>query len=86
MYRIFANQTDYWVTSHAARRMLQRGITDEMVIDVLENGEMTSQPHGTDLYGKEVYDELSEEWLFIEVVVDEMNHIIVTVIDNSDRL
>jgi len=53
MYQIFANQTNYWVTNHAAQRMLQRDITlmklnydptaDALYIELTENPVVTTR-------------------------------------------
>jgi hypothetical protein len=84
-YTIHANQKDYEVTPHAANRMLERGITEEMVINTLENGEITEQEHGTDLYEYQSYDLEWDDIVIVRVVVDEEDQIIVTVIDVTDE-
>lgn len=84
-YIITANNKDYLVSPHAATRMLQRGISEALVILTLENGTITEQPHGTDLFEYSVYDEMWEETITIQVVVDENNQIIVTVINPTEE-
>jgi len=83
-FLIRANNKDYTVGDHAARRMRERFILEEMVISTLENGAMTEQSHGTDLYEHQVYDEILEAIVIVRVVVDESNRIIVSVIDETD--
>lgn len=84
-YIIKANNKDYVVSPHAAMRMLQRGIPESLVILTLENGTITEQSHGTDLFEYSVYDDTWEETITIQVVVDENNQIIVTVIDQTQE-
>ena len=55
---IRANNKDYEVSLHAANRMMQRGISEEMVVATLEYGEFYQQAHGTDLYEYQLYDDL----------------------------
>jgi hypothetical protein len=80
---IRANNKDYIVSSHAAERMMQRFITEEMVIQTLENGTLTQQARGTDLYEHQIFDETLEEYVIVRVAVDEEAHLIVTVIDHT---
>lgn len=81
---IRANNKDYTVGDHAARRMIERFIPEEMVVETLENGTMTEQPHGTDLYECEIYDTTLEAVVIVRVVVDEETKIIVSVIDDTE--
>jgi len=82
-YIIRASNKDYIVSPHAASRMLQRGITEAQIILTLENGTITEQSHGNDLFEYSVYDEGWQETVIIQVVVDENNQIIVTVISQT---
>jgi len=49
-YTIVANNKTYTVDPHAAQRMLQRGISEEWVIETLESRAVTTQPNGRDCY------------------------------------
>jgi len=82
---ILANQKNYTVTDHAALRMMQRGISEQMIINVLEHGSVTTQPHENDLYEHQIYVEEWGEMLIIQVVVDEDNREIRTVIDDTSE-
>ncbi len=84
-YVIRANNKDYVVSTHAAARMLQRGISEAQILLTLENGTITEQPHGTDLYEYTFYDATWEETITIQVVADENNLIIVTVIVHTQE-
>jgi hypothetical protein len=84
-YIIKASNKDYIVSPHAAARMLQRGISEELVILTLENGTITVQSHGTYLFEYSLYDDAWEEMITIQVVVDENNQIIVTVVDQTQE-
>ena len=64
-YIIRASNKDYIVSPHAAARMLQRGISEALVILTLENGTISEQPHGTDLFEYSVYDDTWEETITI---------------------
>jgi uncharacterized protein DUF4258 len=76
-----ANNKDYTVSDHAARRMLERFISEEIVIETLENGALIEQEQGNDAYEHQIYDETLEDIIIVRVVVDEENGQIVTVID-----
>jgi len=84
-YIIRASNKDYIVSPHAAARMLQRGISEALVILTLENGTISEQPHGTDLFEYSVYDDTWEETITIQVIVDENDQIIVTVIGQTQE-
>lgn len=80
---IRANNKDYLVSDHAAQRMLQRFITEEMIVETLENGTLIEQSQGTDLYEHQIYDDILESVIIVLVIVDEIAQIIVTVIDDT---
>jgi hypothetical protein len=84
-YVLRANGKDYEVTAHAARRMVQRAIPEAMVIETVEQGTVTEQPHGTDLYEHQIYDTTLDEMVIVRVVVDEENRRIISVIDDTGR-
>lgn len=84
-YMIKASNKEYLITQHAASRMLQRGISEAWVILTLENGTITEQPHGTDMFEYSIYDDRWAETIIIQVVVDENNRIIVTVISYTQE-
>lgn len=83
MYVIRANNKDYVVSEHAQQRMLWRGITEIWVIKTLEQGTITSQPHNIDLYECQILDEEYDQLLIVQVVVNEDQLIIVSVIDDT---
>lgn len=83
-YTIYANNKAYTVIDHAARRMLERFISEEMIIETLERGALIEQPHGTDLYEHQIYDEYAEDIRIIRVAVDEVTKEIKSVIDDSN--
>ena len=80
-YQITANNKEYTVSYHAAQRMLQRFISEEMMIITLEHGTLIEQTHGIDLYEYEYNDD--SEIRVIRVTVDEDARVIVTVIEES---
>jgi hypothetical protein len=82
---IHANNKDYTVGIHAARRMRERFIPEDMVIETLESGTVVEQPHGTDLYERQIYDETLETSVIVRVIVDEKNRTIVSVIDDTEE-
>jgi hypothetical protein len=83
-YTIRANNKDYTVSDHAARRMRERYIPEEMVVEALENGVWVAQPHHTDLYEHEIYDDILDTMIIVRVVVDEKTRTIVSVIDDTE--
>ncbi|MDX1993610.1 MAG: DUF4258 domain-containing protein [bacterium] len=83
-FTIVANNKTYTIIDHAALRMLERDITEQMVIDVLENGMLTTQPHGRDVYEAEIVHPDLGETLVVQVVIDEAKRIILTVIDITE--
>jgi hypothetical protein len=82
-YTIIANNKVYTVDPHAAQRMLQRGISEAWVIETLEQGDVTTQPNGRDRYELQKWDDEWEETVIIQVIVEEQNLLIVTVIDDT---
>ena len=84
MYTITANNKTYIVLEHAARRMLQRDIKEEWVVETLENGDVTEQPNGRDSYELQKWIEDYQEWIIIQVIVNEDRLIIVSVIDDTE--
>lgn len=76
-----ANRKTYTVSDHAAERMVQRLITETMIIETLEQGAFVEQAHGIDLYEHQIDD--GDEWLIIQAAVDEENQVIVTIIDET---
>ena len=85
VYIIHANNKAYTVSPHAAMRMVQRFIPEEMIIEALENGTVTEQAHGSDLYERQIYDDALEAVIVVRVVVDEETGTIVTVIDDTEE-
>lgn len=81
---IHANNKDYMVSDHAAKRMRERFISEELIIETLENGTVFTQAHGIDLYEHEIYDIYLEAMIIVRVAVDEENRVIVSVIDDTD--
>ncbi|MBC8170067.1 MAG: DUF4258 domain-containing protein [Anaerolineae bacterium] len=80
---IRANHKDYTVTYHAAQRMLERYISEEMIIDTLENGELIEQAHGIDLYKLPIYEDILEAMVIVRIAVEETSRTIVSVIDDT---
>jgi hypothetical protein len=80
VYELTANNKRYTIIEHAAERMLQRGITDEMVIDTMENGDVITQPNGRDRYEKEI-DLPDGSYMIVQVIVEENEKEIITIID-----
>ena len=83
-YIIRANNKNYTVSVHAAKRMVQRFIPEEMVIETLENGTIMEQAHGTDLYEHSIFDPTLEDMIIVRVIVDETTRTIVSVIDDNE--
>jgi len=79
-YIITANGTAYTVTYHASRRMIQRFISEEQVITVLEAGTIKEQNHGTDLYEYDWYDRDAAAYRTLQVIVDPSQQLIISVI------
>lgn len=80
-FPLIANRKTYTVSDHAAERMIQRFISEPMIVETLEHGAVIEQEHGIDLYEHQIDD--GDEWLIIQVAVDEEKRVIVTVIDGS---
>lgn len=80
-YAIVANGKSYTVEFHAIERMKRRGISEEMVIAVLEGEPPYRQRYGTDVYEDEAYYSETDEWITVRVVVDEKEKRIVTVME-----
>ncbi|MDX2139256.1 MAG: DUF4258 domain-containing protein [Chloroflexota bacterium] len=80
-YIIHANNKDYIVTYHAAKRMFQRFIDEQLVIETLEQGDLIEQSHGTDLYEYAI--DIGDKVLILQVTVDEQERTIVSVIDDT---
>jgi hypothetical protein len=85
VYIIHANNKAYTVSPHAATRMVQRFIAEAMVIETLENGTVTEQAQGSDLYEHQLYDDILEAFIVVRIVVDEETRTIVTVIDDTEE-
>ncbi|MDQ7027514.1 MAG: DUF4258 domain-containing protein [Anaerolineae bacterium] len=82
-YTITANNKTYTVDPHAAQRMLQCGISEAWVIETLETGAMTTQANNRDRYELQKWDDEWEETVIIQVIVEEANLLVVTVIDDT---
>ncbi|HEX2619703.1 MAG TPA: DUF4258 domain-containing protein [Phototrophicaceae bacterium] len=80
---IHASHKAYTVSYHAARRMMQRYISEDMVIATLENGALNHQPQGLDVYRYLIDDDLLETTVMVRVVVNESTRMIVSVIDET---
>jgi len=85
VYIIHANNKAYTVSPHAAMRMVQRFIVEEMIIETLQNGTVIEQAQGNDLYEHQIYDDTLEAFIVVHVVVDEETRTIVTVIDDTEE-
>jgi hypothetical protein len=84
VYIIRANNKTYTVSPHAAMRMLQRYISEEMLVEALENGAIIEQEHGIDVYETRLFDEVLEQTVIVQVAVDEETETIVSVIDDTE--
>ncbi len=83
VYTLRANNQTYTIGDHAARRMRERFITEEMVIAALENGTITEQAHGVDLYEYPFFFEATEETIIVQVAVLIEKCFIKSVIDDT---
>jgi hypothetical protein len=83
-FEIWVNRKRYTVGAHAAKRMIQRAISEEMVIRTLEEGAINTLYH-SDHYEHAFYDDTLQETVVLRVVVDEQRRFIRTVIDLSDE-
>ena len=83
-FSIHVNKRNYTVSDHAAQRMLERFIPEELVIATLANGTITKQPHGTDQYEHQIYDEILEGIVIVRVIVNEKTRTIISVIDSTE--
>jgi hypothetical protein len=81
MYNIVANNKTYEITDHAAERMMIRELSQAMIIETLEVGDLIHQRNGRDRY--ELQFDAGEKFIIIQVIVDEPNRCIVTVIDDT---
>jgi hypothetical protein len=83
-FDLWINRKRYTVGAHAAKRMMQRAISEDMIIRTMEEGSINELYH-SDLYEHAFYDEALGEMFVIRVVVDEQRRFIRTVIDLSDQ-
>jgi hypothetical protein len=81
-YNIRANHKTYEVSEHAADRMRERDIAEDMVIITLEEGSLYLQHHRIDRYEYEFVEE--DRVRIIQVAVNEPNRIIVSVIEDTE--
>jgi hypothetical protein len=84
MYLIRIRNIEYEVSVHAAKRMLQRFISEEMVIETVEQGMLIDQPHGIDLYEHQLYDPEDQQMRIIRIAVNLNERTIVSVFDDED--
>ncbi len=80
-FTLQVHRKTYLVGDHAARRMIECGISEDMIVRTLEDGLIIDQNHHSDLYEHTFYDDLLQDTFTIRVVVDEVQRLIMTVID-----
>lgn len=83
-FPLWINHKRYIVGDHAARRMLERGISDDTIIRTMEEGSVQEQQHKNDLYEHTFYDECLRDTITIRIIVNERLRFIMTVIDLTD--
>lgn len=83
-FDLWINRKRYTVGAHAAKRMIQRAISEEMIIRTMEEGSINELYH-SDHYEHAFFDETLNETIVIRVVVDERQRFIRTVIDLSEE-
>ena len=75
-YTLAVNRKTYIVTDHTALRMLERYVTDAMIVDTIEQGDWSQQENGRDRYEREVI--LDGQMALLIVIVDEQEQRIIT--------
>jgi hypothetical protein len=83
--KIFVKNALYEISEYALRRMIERYISEDAIVEVLDTGELVEQPHGRDYYEKQIYYAETDEWVTIRVVVNETARMIVTVHTDEDE-
>jgi Domain of unknown function (DUF4258) len=81
VFVIHANHKSYLVGDHALKGMRQDGITEEMIIEALEQGDMIEQAHGSWKYERQV--ETGDHFVIVVVITTEEDNFIKTVYDDS---
>jgi Domain of unknown function (DUF4258) len=81
MYRITINNILYTVTDYAAQRLIQRHITDSIVITTIEKGDLHIQENGRYRYEHQV--DSGDNVLVIRVIINPDNNDIVTVYNDT---
>ena len=77
-FTIEFNHNLYLVTDHTAKRMQQRDVTDAMIVDTMERGDWIEQPHGREMYERDVV--IGGEVCLLQVVVDPDEMAIISVL------
>lgn len=78
MIEITVNNKRYTVNDHALKRMLQRNLSEAMLVKTMEAGTMTYQEwNDRDVYEYDL--ESDDESVTLKVIVDESNRVIVTI-------
>ena len=85
MFIIYANNKAYTVSEHAVRRMVERDIPELWVVETLEEGAVSTQGHGIDLYEHQIEDAMYNQIIIVQVVVNEGQRIIISVIDDTEQ-
>jgi len=67
---------------HAARRMLERDISEAWLIETMEAGELYQRDDGRDIYEHQL--DAGEKVIIIQVIVDESKRLILSVVDDTD--
>jgi hypothetical protein len=84
-FTLIANNTEYFVTEHTAERMMMRNISEEMLIEVLEKGEMIDQPPNKIIFERDFFLEETFETIIVRAVVLEEENLILTVLIVGER-
>ncbi len=72
----FKNITyDILITDHARVRMVERGVSEELIIDLIENGQTKPKPQSTNAF-----------WIFSQITGRTDNLICISVVTESKTL
>ncbi len=74
---------DILITDHAQRRMVERGVSEELIIGLIENGQTKSKPQSTNAFW--IFNQIPERTdnlICISVVIEFETLVIKTVLIN----
>ncbi len=83
-YIIHINGIDYLITDYSAWRMLQRHISDEIVIETIQKGDLIEQAHERDILEAQIWDDRENRMRTIRVIIEPTIKTVITVYDDSD--